>query len=108
MGCLGMKRQDLVELYQLCRMYSQTYGGAGAEAAERLMREAGAQYRESCGKGDIAAESNPRGAGRKRVYGEETNRRIQELHKEGLSKRKIAKGVGCSLGHVQDVTRAIE
>lgn len=108
MGGLGMKRQDLVELYQLCRMYSWTYGGDGAEAAERLMREAGARYREAGGKGDIAAESNPRGAGRKRIYGEETNRRIWELHREGMSKRRIAEEVGCSLGHVQDVMRTTE
>lgn len=105
MGMLGMKRQDLVELYQLCRMYKGTYSGAGREAAEKLMQEAEREYRERYGEGDISEAKNPRGAGRRRIYKEEINKRIKELHGEGMSKRGIAKELGCSLGHVQDVIR---
>ena len=105
MRAQGMKEQDLVELYQLCRMYRGTYSGAGREAAEKLMQEAEREYRERNGAGDIAAARNPRKAGRKRTYKEESDRKIQELHEAGMSKRGIAKETRCSLGHVQDVLR---
>ena len=105
MRAQGMKEQDLVELYQLCRMYKGTYGGAGGEAAEKLMQEVEREYREGSVERDIAAARNPRRAGRRRIYKEETDKRIQELHEEGMSKRGIAKEIGCSLGHVQDVLR---
>lgn len=108
MNSLKMKRQDLVELYQLCQLYAQMHSGASRDAAEMLMREAGIEYLEMGWEGNIATASNPRGAGRKAVYTEETNKRIQEMHEAGLSKRVIAKKIGCSLGHVQDVTRGTD
>lgn len=105
MKALGMKEQDLVELYQLCRMYKGTYSSAGREAAGELMQEIEREYRERSGGGEIAVARNPRRAGRRRIYKEETDKRIQELDGEGMSKRGIAKEIGCSLGHVQDVLR---
>lgn len=100
---IEMKVQDLIELYQLCRIYQATYNGEGGDAAARLMLEISAEYRRRSGGEEISKARNPREAGRKRKYTEETNQKIQELHREGLSKRKIAKEIGCSLGHVQDV-----
>lgn len=105
MESLQMKKQDLVELYQLCRVYVQAHDGAGRAAAEKLMQAADAEYL-GMGYGHIVTAGNPRGAGRKAVYPDETNRKIQALHAQGMSKRRIAKEIGCSLGHVQDVTKA--
>lgn len=105
MGRMELRKQDLIELYQLCRMYRDTYGEAEGETAEKIMADLAERYRERTGGNDIAEAGNPREAGRKKVYGEKINNEIRELHRQGISKRKIAKKIGCSLGHVQDVTR---
>lgn len=102
MSVLKMKEQDLLELYQMCAVYVRTYGG---KAAVELKEEVAQRYREQSGGKEISGAGNPRGAGRRRIYPETTNEKIMQLHSRGMSKRRIAKEIGCSLGHVQDVVR---
>lgn len=99
---LAMKRQDLIELYQLAKLYVRTYDcnrDTGTEFLSQLQN----RYLEQFNGKSIEEACNPRGAGRKAVYTKKENDRIAELREEGLSLRAVAKAAGCSLGHVQDV-----
>lgn len=98
---LEMKRQDLIELYQLASLYSRTYG---SQSTESLLKELNSRYQEKYGA-DISDESNPRDAGRKKKYDEKTDRRIMQMHGRGCSVREIAQETGCSVGYVQSVIR---
>ena len=100
---IEMKRQDLIELYQLLNVYSQTYKDSDADT-ERLIRKVEMRFKKIY-KDDISQSGNPRNAGRKRVYTEEENLKIIELRNKGYSLRKIAQEEGCSLGRVQDVLK---
>lgn len=104
---LEMKEQDLLELYQLTQLFFSTYGNRltsdstrSAKAWISIMEE---RYKAVTGGGDITTASNPRNAGRPTVYTDEQNNRILDLRGEGLSLRRIAEEIPCSLAHVQRV-----
>lgn len=101
-----MKELDLIELYQLLRMFQTVYPEDGqiGEVMEKVKYEYG---RYNKGKA-IDSAHNPRGAGRKRKYTEVENETILKLYSEGRSMRKAAEAYGCSLGHVQDVIRRMK
>ena len=101
-----MKNMDLIELYQLLRMFQCVHPEDGqiGEVMEKVRHEYG---RHNKGK-VIDKAHNPRGAGRKRKYTEEEDERILKLYNEKKSMRKVSKAYGCSLGHVQDVIRRME
>lgn len=101
---MEMNRQDLLELYQLAVMYSRCYGLELGELLEGISEK----YRKNTGGEDIGSSSNPRGAGRKRVYTENTDRTILELRKSGMTLRGIAGTLHCSMGHVQDILKRWE
>ena len=102
----NMKNMDLIELYQLLRMFQCVHPEDGqiGEVMEKVRHEYG---RHNKGK-VIDKAHNPRGAGRKRKYTEEEDERILKLYNEKKSMRKVSKAYGCSLGHVQDVIRRME
>lgn len=99
---IEMKRQDLIELYQLLVVYKQTY--FGNRNIEELIDEITDRFRNAY-KEDIKHVRNPRNAGRKCQYTEENIQMIKELRKNGYSLRKIAEEMGCSLGRVQNVLK---
>lgn len=99
-----MNRQDLLELYQLVGMYTRCYG---LELGE-LLEEIREKYRKNTGGEDIRSSRNPRCAGRKRVYAENTDKMILELRNRGMTLRGIAGTLQCSIGHVQDVLKRWE
>lgn len=100
---IRMKRQDLIELYQLTQMYARSYRSRKDPEMAGLLSDIKETYARQCKGEAIEDAHNPRGAGRKPVYTQGDNDRIIGLKKEGLSLRAIAKAAGCSLGHVQDV-----
>ncbi len=107
MSKLDMREQDLLELYQLSQLFSSTYGDRltasskrGIKALTALIEE---RYKVVTGGEDITMATNPRNAGRPTVYTDEQNNRILDLRGEGLSLRRIAEEVNCSLAHVQRV-----
>ena len=67
-----MNRQDLLELYQLVVMYTRCYDSELGE----LLKEISEKYKNNTGGEDIRSSRNPRCAGRKRVYAENTDRTI--------------------------------
>lgn len=99
-----MNRQDLLELYQLAVVYSRCYGLELQDLLEGISEK----YRKNTGGEDIRNSSNPRGAGRKRVYAENMDRTILELRSSGMTLRGIARTLQCSTGHVQDVLKRRE
>ena len=104
MGILEMKRQDLLELYQLLELYERTYGERNRLSRGGLKKEIRQKYAEATGR-DISQGRNPRNAGRKKKYTDEENELVVELYRKGESLRQISKETGCSVGHVQDVIR---
>lgn len=94
-----MNRQDLLELYQLTVMYARCYDLELGELLEGISET----YRRNTSGEDIRSARNPRRAGRKRVYTENTDRAILELRSNGMTLREIAGTLQCSTGHVQDV-----
>lgn len=101
---MEMKRQDLLELYQLAVIYTRCYG----LDLEELLEGISEKYRKNTGGEDIRTSHNPRRAGRKRVYTEHTDRRILELRNSGMTLRAITERLQCSIGHVQDVLKRQE
>lgn len=102
---LFMKRQDLIELFQLVRMYGQSYPCSRDPGLLLLLSDIRQTYASQFKGPPIDVAHNPRGAGRKTVYTDEDNNKILRLKANGLSLRSIAKEAGCSLGHVQSVLR---
>lgn len=96
---LGMRRQDLEELYELLELYERTYG---TEASGRLLAEISERYQNRY-RENIGEKRNPRQAGRKRKYTETDRATIRESRKRGMTIRKIAQETGCSVGYVQGV-----
>ena len=74
-------RQDLLELYQLVVMYTRCYDSELGE----LLKEISEKYKNNTGGEDIRSSRNPRCAGRKRVYAENTDRTILELRNNGMT-----------------------
>lgn len=99
-----MNRQDLLELYQLAVMYSRCYGLELGDLLEGINEK----YKKNTGGEDIRSSNNPRGAGRKRIYAENTDRTILKLRNSGMTLRGIAGTLQCSTGHVQDVLKRWE
>ena len=99
-----MNRQDLLELYQLVVMYNRCYGLELKELLEGISEK----YRKNTGGEDIRSSRNPRCAGRKKIYAEDTDRTILELRNGGMTLREIAGTLQCSIGHVQDVLKRWE
>lgn len=102
---ISMRPQDLLELYQLVRLYKRSYGDGRAADLGTLLEELEEKYKERTKGEDIRQAGNPRGAGRKRKYTEQENEKILGLYKKGKSLRRISQEVGCSIGHVQDVIK---
>ena len=100
---IDMTSQDLIELFQLLHLYRRTY--LNAETQDNVLEVLSGISRayQRITHGDILEARNPRGAGRKRKYTEIENQKIREMHRAGMSIRKIANEAHCSPGHVQDV-----
>lgn len=105
-GMMQMQANELLELYQLLRMYRCT--DPENKTAAKMMSEVSALYAEYTKGKDIDAAGNPRGAGRKRFYTEKQDENILMLYKRTRSYRKTAVEAGCSVGHVQDVIRRLD
>ena len=99
-----MNRQDLLELYQLAVMYTRCYDLELGELLEGISEK----YRKNTGGEDIRSSRNPRSAGRKRVYADNTDRTVLKLRDSGMTLREIARTLQCSIGHVQDVLKRWE
>ena len=78
-----MNRQDLLELYQLVVMYNRCYGLELKELLEGISEK----YRKNTGGEDIRSSRNPRCAGRKKIYAEDTDRTILELRNGAMLHR---------------------
>lgn len=102
-----MEAWELLELYQLLRMYKSELAlrHVRTEEAVALMGVIANDYRERTEGKDIKKAGNPRGGGRKRKYTQEQDQEIIEIYAERKSMRETAAQAGCSLGHVQDVMR---
>lgn len=100
---IHMSEMDLIELYQLLSLYRRTYQEDGKKTPAELLKDIGDIYGKISGGKDIGEARNPRGAGRKRIYSGEMNKKIKDLYGSNRSMRKTAREAGCSLGHVQDV-----
>lgn len=100
---LQMRKQDLLELYQLLTLYQKTYECSGK--LEWLMQEIEERYWENPGGRDIRKDTNPRNAGRRKKYTEKDRERIRQLHQEGKTVRAIASETGCSIGYVQGIIK---
>lgn len=94
---LEMNRQDLLELYQLASMYNKCYRGE----IDSLLEDIREKYRTVTGGEDIQKARNPRKAGRKRAYMENTDGMILDMRRRGMPLRRIADMAQCSTGHVQ-------
>jgi len=99
-----MKAQDLLELYQLLRMYLVNHF-THADELYTIMDEVKQSYAIKTGGEDVRFASNPRNAGRKRRYTPESDSQVWSLRKEGKKYKEIAATIGCSVGHVQDVLK---
>ena len=99
-----MNRQELLELYQLAVMYARCYGLDLGELLDGISEK----YTKNTSGEDIRSSRNPRCAGRKRVYAENTDRTILDLRNSGMTLRGIAATLQCSTGHVQDVLKRWE
>ena len=98
---LEMNRQDLLELYQLASMYGKCYEGE----IHGLLEDTSEKYRTVTGGEDTRGARNPRKAGRKRIYMENTDGMILDMRRKGMPLRRIADMAQCSAGHVQDVLK---
>ena len=98
---LEMNRQDLLELYQLASMYGKCYEGE----IHGLLEDISEKYRTVTGGEDIRGARNPRKAGRKRIYMENTDGMILDMRRKGMPLRRIADMAQCSTGHVQNVLK---
>lgn len=96
-----MENTELIELYQLLRMFLSVY--PEDERISGVMAKVRHEYSRINNGADIDNARNPRGAGRKRTYTKEEDDAIMKLYRETKSMRKVANEYGCSLGHVQDV-----
>ncbi len=97
---ITMRPSDLGELYGLLIMYQQAYGGI----EEKFFSEVRERYADSARffgyTGEIPLITNPRAAGRKRKDNPEEVQKILELRRKGMTIRKIAAKMGCSVGFV--------
>lgn len=96
-----MQAKDLLELYQLMTMYQQVYSSEGIDVSEVIDHISG-QYYEKTGK-RIQEASNPRNAGRKRIYPDEVRAQISRWKAEGITYREISRRTGCSLGFISGI-----
>lgn len=105
---LAMKATDLAELYCLLSMYQRTYElPAGRDMNDLLKRiqEAYEEQADSCNASTALPPkvSNPRGAGRKKVYTDTMKNKIIQLHISGNTIRGIALELKCSSGYVHKI-----
>ena len=100
---IAMKEHELLELYQLLREYYYCYDRSIDAAA--VLAEIEDIFADQTNGKDVTKLGNPRRAGRKKTYSEETNNKILELRNEGKTVREVAALVGCSIKHVEDVIR---
>lgn len=100
---IEMRRQDMIELYQLLRVYLGTYPEK-RDMTEMIMEDIENRF-EKIYDGKIKAEQNPRNAGRKSSHTLEEDSKILEYRSDGLSYREIASKCGCSLSRVQVVIK---
>ena len=97
-----MESRELLELYQLLRMYRFAYGDEDGKLTA-LLSEIASEYAALTSGKDIEQAKNPRGAGRKRRYSAEQDEEILKIYKGSRNYRKAAEEAGCSIGHIQDV-----
>jgi hypothetical protein len=100
---IEMRRQDMIELYQLLGVYIRTYQNK-RDMTEMIMEEIEERYKKIY-NGQITEEKNPRNAGRKSRHTLEEDRIISEYRSDGLSYREIASKCGCTLSRVQGVLK---
>jgi hypothetical protein len=105
---LAMKATDLAELYWLLSMYQSTYELPVGRDMNDLLKDIQKVYEEqavSCGRSTALPPklSNPRGAGRKKVYTDTMKNEILQLHISGSTIRGIASQLKCSSGYVHEI-----
>lgn len=108
MAIMELKEQDLLELHQLLELYFQTYQEEKNGIEETLSENISLHYRQVTNGKNIRSSSNPRNAGRKKVYGKDHDEKIRQMHVQKVSLRSIARELGCSVGHIQDVLKESE
>ena len=101
MPTLEMRKQDLIELYQLLNMYLDTYEPENSITLTQVISILNEKYANRTHGEDLKLARNPRGAGRHCKYSPQTARLIVRLRAEGKSIREIAAEVKCSPGYVQ-------
>lgn len=100
---IEMHRQDMIELYQLLKVYRGTYPDK-RKMTDLMLIDIESRYQKIY-NGHIASERNPRGAGRRTKYAQDTDDEILRYRADGFSYRQIANKCGCSLNHVQGVIK---
>lgn len=101
MPTLEMRKQDLIELYQLLKMYMDTYEPADTVTIQQVMSILTEKYEKRTDGERLERARNPRGAGRPGKYSLHTDTLIYRLRNEGRSIREIAREIKCSPGYVQ-------
>ena len=101
---LQMQEGDLLELYQLLDLYRRTYQDEVWSDVPELMEEISDRYRKLNGQ-DIKKATNPRGAGRKKVYNKVKAEEVKAVYNQLKNVRKTAKEAGVSTTFVYKCIR---
>ena len=108
-GCF-MQEKDLAELYTYLDLFAKTYL-CGRKAAMSLLVFVRQVYslEYDCPDPDKALRrlKNPRNAGRRREYSDLTAVQVKQLHKDGLSIRRISAQTGIPRSTVQRILRTV-
>ena len=99
MAGLQMQEQDLIELYQLLKLYERTYQEDDAKDIQELTEDIQSRYRFITGK-DIEKARNPRGAGRKQLYNADKAKEVLQVYSDCKNIRQTAKRTGVSTTYV--------
>ena len=98
----NMWPENLLELYQLLRMYRNTYNDGLADPLIEAVTE---KYSEVTNGNDILKASNPRGAGRKSQYDDSKTQEVKALYEACKSVRQTAREAGVSTTFVYKVIK---
>jgi len=102
----SMPPGDLLELYQLLRIYRGKYSDRTDFNILGLMDEVAAFYADRTGGKDIRKATNPRGAGRKNQYGKDKAAEVGAAYQTCKSIRRTAEQTGVSTTYVYKVIKS--
>lgn len=95
---------ELLELYQLVRMYRARFEGDTRTDLTSFLSEIGEKYQKITGK-SIETARNPRGAGRKGQYTEDKGKEVKAVYEACKSVRQTARETGVSTTFVYKVIK---